>query len=97
MLAVLGRGRHLRDVVACTVRDRFSSTGASALLLELLGLVLGAAGISAGTALTRWPMVLSWTAVVYPFGISVAIAVVFGTWPALRAARLDPIVALNSQ
>ncbi len=42
-------------------------------------------------------MVLSWTAVVYPFGISVAIAVVFGTWPALRAARLDPIVALNSQ
>ena len=42
-------------------------------------------------------MVLSWQAVVYPLTISVAIAVVFGAYPALRAARLDPIVALNSR
>jgi ABC-type antimicrobial peptide transport system permease subunit len=42
-------------------------------------------------------MVLNWKAVVYPFGISVAVAVVFGTWPALRAARLDPILGLNSR
>ncbi len=39
---------------------------------------------------------LSWQAVVYPLAISMVIAVVFGAYPALRAARLDPIVALNS-
>ena len=62
-----------------------------------VGLVVGATGILIGTWLTRWPMVLSWQAVVYPLTISVAIAVIFGAYPALCAARLDPIVALNSK
>ena len=63
----------------------------------LAGLAFGAMGIFIGTSLTRWPMELSWLAVVYPLTISVAIAVVFGAYPALRAARLDPILALNSK
>ncbi|MCZ6754194.1 MAG: ABC transporter permease, partial [Gemmatimonadetes bacterium] len=62
-----------------------------------VGLAAGAGGIIIGTFLTSWPMVLSWQAVVYPLLISVAIAVVFGAYPALRAARLDPILALNSK
>ncbi len=33
--------------------------------------------------------------VVYPFTISVTIAVIFGGYPALRANRLDPILALS--
>jgi putative ABC transport system permease protein len=63
----------------------------------LVGLAVGAAGIQIGTSLTRWEMVLSWEAVVYPLAISLAIAVVFGAYPALRAARLDPILALKSK
>lgn len=91
----------LRLAVGGLPRDILLQFLSEALLISLVGgivgLGLGAAGISAGSALTRWPMVLSWTAVAYPFGISIVIAVVFGTWPAVRAARLDPIVALNSQ
>jgi putative ABC transport system permease protein len=63
----------------------------------LLGVAIGAAGISVGSSLTRWPMLVSFEAVVYPLASSVAIAIVFGAYPALRAARLDPIVALNSK
>ena len=63
----------------------------------IVGLAVGATGIGIGAALTRWPMVLTWQAVVYPLAISVAVAMVFGAYPALRAARLDPIVALNSR
>jgi putative ABC transport system permease protein len=91
----------LRLAVGGLPRDILLQFLSEALLISvvggIVGLGLGAAGIFAGSALTRWPMALSWTAVVYPFGISVAIAMVFGTWPALRAARLDPIVALDSQ
>ena len=61
------------------------------------GLAVGAAGIGIGSAVTRWPMVLGWQAVVYPSAISMGIAVIFGAYPALRAARLDPILALNSK
>jgi putative ABC transport system permease protein len=91
----------LRLAVGGLPRDILLQFLSEALFISLVGgivgLGLGAASISAGSALTRWPMALSWTAVVYPFGISLAVAVVFGSWPALRAARLDPIVALNSR
>jgi putative ABC transport system permease protein len=91
----------LRLAVGGLPRDILLQFLSEALLISivggLVGLGLGAAGISAGSALTRWPMVLNWEAVVYPFGISVAVAVIFGTWPALRAARLNPILALNSR
>ncbi len=63
----------------------------------LVGLGVGAAGIAIGASMTRWPMELSWESVVYPFSISMAIAIVFGAYPAFRAASLDPIDALNSK
>jgi ABC-type antimicrobial peptide transport system permease subunit len=40
-------------------------------------------------------MALTWQAAVYPFLVSLGIAVAFGAFPALRAAGLDPIVALR--
>ncbi len=63
----------------------------------LAGLAVGAGGLVLGASVTRWPMVLSWQGVVYPLAIAVAIAVIFGAYPAFRAARLDPIQALNSR
>jgi putative ABC transport system permease protein len=91
----------LRLAVGGQPRDILLQFFTEALLVSLAGgaagVGLGAVAIRVGAALSRWPMVLAWQAVVYPLSISVAIAVVFGVWPALRAARLDPIVALSSR
>lgn len=91
----------LRLAVGGRPRDVLAQFLTEAVLIAslggLAGVALGALGIGIGASLTRWPMVLAWQAAVYPLSISLAIAVVFGVYPALRAARLDPILALNSR
>ena len=99
------RERHseigLRLAVGARPRDILLQFLTEAVLISALGgvagLVAGAGGILIGSALTRWTMVLAWQAVVYPLAVSVGIAVVFGAYPALRAARLDPILGLNAR
>ena len=91
----------LRLAVGGRPRDILLQFFTEAVLISVLGaaagLAVGVVGIEIGSALTRWPMLLSWQAAVYPVSISVAIALVFGAYPALRAARLDPIRALYSR
>ena len=67
-----------------------------AVLGGITGILVGGGCILIGSELTGWTMVLTWQSAIYPFLVSLGIAVVFGAFPALRAARLDPIVALRS-
>jgi putative ABC transport system permease protein len=70
-----------------------------ALTLCILG---GAIGILLGVGTTivlarvmQWNTLISPAAVVVAFGFSALVGLFFGIWPARRAARLDPIVALR--
>ncbi len=89
----------LRLAVGARGRDVLRQFLCEAVLLSLLG---GTLGIGSGfwlapllTKFAGFPTLISTTSVVIAFVVSGVIGVIFGFFPALKAAKLDPIDALR--
>lgn len=65
------------------------------LLGGFIGVMLGAGGASVLHRVMHWNTDVSSGSVMLAFLFSALVGVVFGVWPARRAATLDPIVALR--
>ncbi len=63
----------------------------------LLGICLGVFGSSFISNVAEWPTVVTPSSVVLSAVVSLAIGLFFGIYPARKAAKLDPIVALRSE
>ena len=91
----------LRRAVGARRRDiRSQFLLESGLLAGVGGVVGAAAGIvlSLGASyLGYWDAVISWPAVAAGFLFSVTVGIIFGLYPATRAARLQPIEALRAE
>jgi len=61
----------------------------------ILGTMIGYSGAYLVAHFAKWPPLVSWTTVALAFGFSAVVGLIFGVYPANRAARLDPIVALH--
>lgn len=61
----------------------------------LIGVALGIGGARAISEYAGWLTVVSMQAVVVSFGVSALVGIVFGMYPAVRAAMVDPIEALR--
>ncbi|MCP9844196.1 ABC transporter permease [Synechococcus sp. Edmonson 11F2] len=62
----------------------------------LIGLVVGVGGVVLVAIVTPLPFIVSYWAILVSVLLSTSIGVISGVSPALRASRLDPIVALRA-
>jgi putative ABC transport system permease protein len=102
MLAtVLERTREIgiRRAIGARQADIIRQFLTEAILISILG---GLIGIAFGFTLAKliasaagWPTVVTTSSIVVAFGVSVGIGLVFGIYPAVQAAKLDPIEAIR--
>jgi putative ABC transport system permease protein len=90
----------LRKALGARQRDVLSQFLVEAVLLTSVGGVLGIGiGVGGSLLISRFsplPAVVEWWSPVLAFAVSAAIGIFFGVFPARRAGRLDPVVALRA-
>jgi macrolide transport system ATP-binding/permease protein len=101
LVSVTERTREIgvRMAVGAWARDILQQFLAEAVILCFCG---GIAGIVAGRGVSMlvrmwlgWPTELSLGAIIAAFAVSVTVGIIFGFYPAWKASRLDPIIALR--
>jgi putative ABC transport system permease protein len=103
VISVRERTREIgvRRAVGARRKDILLQFLLEAAALSLIGGVVGIlVGIAGGIILSRitgWPTAVSPLAVMVAAGVSAVIGVVFGTYPARRAAQVNPVVALRAE
>jgi putative ABC transport system permease protein len=84
-------GATRRDILWQFLTEAMTLTGAGG----LIGIVIGGVLAFLINTFSPFPAVVQPTWVVIAFGVSMAVGLSFGLWPAAKAARLDPIEALR--
>lgn len=89
----------LRKAVGAKERDILAQFLLEAIVLSLVGGIVGIA-LGVGSAqmvayLLHWPPLLSGWAILFAVSFSIGVGLFFGFYPALKAAKLEPITALR--
>ncbi|WP_425433599.1 ABC transporter permease [Kineococcus rhizosphaerae] len=91
----------LRKALGARQRDVLVQFLVEAVLLTsvggAIGIAIGVAGSIAVNQLSPLPATIEWWSPVVAFVVSAAVGIFFGVFPARRAGRLDPVVALRTE
>jgi len=85
-------GARRADIILQFLMEASALTGMGGVLGILLGIIIS---VLIQVLLPKLPSVVPLWAVALGFVVSVAVGVFFGMWPAVKAARLDPVEALR--
>lgn len=89
----------IRRTVGATRRDVTQQFLTESLMMTLvggvLGVVIGVASAMGITAYAGWTTYVSPPAILLGIGVSLSVGLVFGIYPAVKAARLEPVDALR--
>ena len=101
LAAILERTREIgvRRAVGATQNDIIRQFVVEAVLISfaggLLGIVLGFAMSELIAWLAGWSTIVTLTSILLAFLVSISVGLVFGIYPAVKAARLDPVEAIR--
>ena len=103
LITVTERTREIgiRKALGAKRRDILAQFLIESIIICLIG---GGIGILFGVGITgvisvlqKWEYLLPWSAILIGMAVSITIGLFFGIYPALKAARLDPVVALTKE